>query len=276
LAAGAVCEPQYETGWGDGTDFPGKNWATYIEYNTTCPCDQWIVFGSNLNPGSDPLDDAIYAYDLNAQTQTLVYDPTPIDNSENYPNANAYDPVNNRIYFGTDDGRLFYHEIGSGTHVQVEGNATSGTFGTMASGAWYDGNFYYVENSTNRLYRVTISGTTANRTQIGTVPTSNGYGDIAFDPANPGVFIGSAGSPTAIWYWYDINSGTKGTLSRTGGELKHLQLAYGSNGVLYGVEAISGQFYTVVYDKVAGSVTLTEDWNSGYTFTDLASGPQCQ
>jgi hypothetical protein len=131
------------------------------------PCDEWIVYGSNLNGGSDPLDDAIYAYDLNAQTQTLVYDPGSISSDQNYPNANAYDPDNQRIYFGTNDGRLYYHEIGSGTHVQV----ASG-FGTMHNAAWYNGKLYYIPGNGTALYEVTISGDVATRTNIGNVPFS--------------------------------------------------------------------------------------------------------
>ena len=179
--------------------------------------------------------------------------------------------MNNRVYFGTNNGRLFYYDIDDDIVQQV----ASG-FGTMACGAWYDGKYYYVQNGTTNLYQVEIIGTNATRSFIGDVPTSNGYGDIAFDPANPGVFVGSAGAPTAVWYWYDTNNSTSGILTRSGGIEKHLQLAYGSNGVLYGVEALSGQFFTVTYDKDAGTVTITDDWDSPYTFTDLASGPQCQ
>ena len=239
------------------------------------PCDEWIVYGSNLNPGTAPLDDALYAYNLKNHTQTLIYDPTPIDGSQNYPNGNAYDPVNQRIYFGTDDGRLFYHQIGSGTHVQVEGGPTSGTFGTMACGSWYNGKFYYVQNGTNRLYAVTIDDLdVATRTQVGTVPVSVGYGDIAFDPANPGRFIGSG---SGKWYWYDLNDNTSAILTELGeGDGAHKQLAYGSDGVLYGVNAVDGQFYSIVYSVFDGTVTLTEGWDSPYTYTDLASGPQCQ
>lgn len=265
-----------ETAWGFGPRFNDDNWATYFNYITTCPssCDEWIVFGSNLNGGSDQFDDAIYAYDLLNETKNLVYDPTPIDGNQNYPNANAYDPVNNRIYFGTDDGRLYYHEIGSGTHVQVEGGATSGSFGAMACGSWYNGKFYYIQNGTNSLYEVAIENDKAERTNIGTVPTSNGYGDIAFDPANPGVFVASAGG---VWYAYDLNTSNSWVLTMQGDiPLNHLQLAYGSDGVLYGVNATTGQFFSLVYDTGTNAVTLTRGWDSPYTYTDLASGPQCQ
>jgi hypothetical protein len=237
----------------------------------TPPCNEWIVYGANLNAGSDPLDDAIYAYDLNAQTRTLVYDPTPVDASQNYPNGYGYDPVEKRIYMGTDDGRFFYYDIDDNVFQQLTVNVN---FGTMACGSWYNGKFYYVQNGTNRLYEVVVAGTNATRTQIGTVPTSNGYGDIAFDPAHPGVFLASAGN---YWYWYNVNDNTmSGNLTLLGDNPgNHLQLAYGSNGVLYGVEATSGVWYTVTYDATTVTNTLF-GWTSPYTYTDLASGPQCQ
>lgn len=237
-------------------------------------CDEWIVYGSNLNGGSDLLDDAIYAYDLNAETQTLVYDPTPIDASLNYPNANAYDPVNQRIYFGTDDGRLFYHEIGSDDHVQVHGGTTSGSFGTMHNASWYNGNLYYIAGNGPTVYKVTIENDVATREIIGSAPRTGGYGDIAFDPANPGRFIAVC---SAGWYWYDVTDNSSGLLTHQGdGDATLRQLAYGSDGTLYAVKATSGQFYTVVYDVAAGTVTHTTSWASPYTFTDLASGPLCQ
>lgn len=266
-ASGMICEPETETAWGDGEDFPGNDWSMYIIYDVCCPldCDEWIIYGSNLGTGAG--SDVLYAIDLNTKTRTPIYDPGAIDGSQNYPNANAYDPVNNRIYFGTSNGRLYYHEISSGTHVLV---APAINFGVMACGAWYNGKYYYVQNGTNRLYE--FDGT--NRTQIGTVPTSNGYGDIVFDPHNPGRFVGSAGS-NAYWYAYDINTKTSWTL-QNGGLGNHKQLAYGSDGTLYGVEATSGHFYIVEYSISAPSVTLTSFWESGFPFTDLASGPQCQ
>lgn len=237
------------------------------------PCDEWIIYGSNLTAGTNPLYDAIYAIDLKNKTRTLVYAPsTIIDAADNYPNGDAYDPVNQRIYFGTDDGRIFYYDIINDVLVQL---TTNEDFGTMACGAWYNGKYYYVQNGSNDLYEVTITGTSANRIWVGDVPTSNGYGDIVFDPAHPGVFIGSAGS---VWYAYNLNNGSSTTLTRSGGDSNHKQLAYASNGVLYAVNATTGQFYTVTYvwNADTQTVTLIQDWASGYSFTDLASGPQCQ
>lgn len=231
-------------------------------------CDKWIVYGSNLGTS-----DAIYAVDLKSPGSVdLVYDPGQIVTSDNnYPNANAYDPDNQRIYFGTNDGRLFYHELGSSTHVQV---ATG--FGTMACASWYNGKYYYVQNGTNQLYEVTITSNVAARIPIGTVPNTQGYGDIAFDPSHPGWFIGCTAS--GYWYAYNTNdNSTKFALSASGdGATTSKQLAFASNGQLYGVDATTGQFYKVVVNYSDKTVALTTDWNSGQPLTDLASGPQCK
>ena len=94
MTVGNLCElPWTEIAWGAGEDFPGKNWDTYFTCEIQC-CNQWIVLSNNLNPGSDDKDDAIFAIDLKDKTRTLVYDPGTISSNQNYPNGNAYDPIN--------------------------------------------------------------------------------------------------------------------------------------------------------------------------------------
>jgi len=53
-SVGVPCNPlfQYETAWGDGDDFPGKNWATYFTYTVQEPCTNVpnVVNGSFETP----------------------------------------------------------------------------------------------------------------------------------------------------------------------------------------------------------------------------------
>lgn len=263
VVAHAVVMGDYTQG-GCGT--PGCDFEPPIP-----PCNEWIVYGSKLTTG----DDILYKIDLNNKTFVEEYNPGNIRNVDNYPNGNAYDPINDRLYFGTDDGKLYYHELGSATHVLV----TTG-LGNIASGCWYNGEYYWVKNGTNQLWK--LNGTTP--ILVGTVPTNNGYGDIVFDPANPGWLIGSAGSGTAVWYAYNVTSNESFPLDRTDliGSPGHKQLAFGSDGVLYAVDsgntggAVQGRFYSVVVDYAAHQVALSIYWDSNLPLTDLASGPQCQ
>lgn len=239
-----------------------KKWGWVFCAEVYCPNSksEWTIYGSNL--GSS---DEIYMIDPIAKTRALVYDPGMISMNQNYPNGNAFDADNQRIYFGTDDGRLFYHQLGSDTHVEVGAG-----FGQIASGAWYAGKYYYVQNGSRVLYEVSIQDDIATRTTKGMVPTYNRYGDIVFDPQNPGVFLGSAGS---LWYLKNLKTNQHKILNKTGdGGTNHKQLAYGPNGILYAVEATTGEFFTVEYSWDEATIKLKSYWNSGFPVTDLASG----
>lgn len=61
----STCPYETETAWADGTDFPGKNWATYFTYNTPCaePSGSLYVTGTGWKSDSAwcPCN---YTYDL--------------------------------------------------------------------------------------------------------------------------------------------------------------------------------------------------------------------
>jgi len=156
-SSGMICELNTETAWGGTSGFDGKNWATYFEYDLTPCCNEWIVYGSELGSA-----DKLYQVDLKAKTSGVIYDPGSIEGQENYPNGNAYDPVNQRLYFGTSTGVLYYYDFVSNVHQPV----TTG-LGNIASGCWYNGEYYWVKNGSNQLWK--LNGTTA--TLVGTVPT---------------------------------------------------------------------------------------------------------
>jgi hypothetical protein len=73
-----------ETGWGDGDDFPGKNWATYIEYTPEDDCDygSYLLefWAGNSFPGNPtwPAQPAILEVQINSVvvgTLSLEYNP---------------------------------------------------------------------------------------------------------------------------------------------------------------------------------------------------------
>ena len=266
----------YDTAWGDGNRFNEQgNWGMWFEYHVCDPCDEWIVYGSNLGTAANPLgfadtsSDAIFAIDLKNKTVSVAYDPGELRSSMNYPNGNAYDPINQWLFFATDNGQLYFYDM-------VE-DAQYGPFsvgGQIASGAWYNGDYYYVPQGSATIYKVVVDKTGALRYQAGTLGRALNYGDIVFDINRPGVLFGSGGGDTGYYFTYDLNTGTYDEL-RTG--VPHKQLAFASNGVLYGVTALTGDWYEI--DPVTGDDTLfweASTWNGfAIQLTDLADGPMC-
>lgn len=85
-----VLAPEFMTGWGDGPNFSGKNWATYIEYTPDVDCDYGdyvlMFWAGNSFPGNPtwPAQPAILEVSINdvvvgtlALEYNLPYAPTP-------------------------------------------------------------------------------------------------------------------------------------------------------------------------------------------------------
>jgi len=276
------CTTSTETAWGQGRDFPGKNWAMYIEYDLQCceePCNDAIIFGTSGVSGDF---DKIYMIDLNQETMTATFLSDAETNTDdvNYPNGNAYDPIHKRFYYSLiRPNELYFYEIGNGHTYAGE------LEGTVASGAWYGNAYYYIPQGSKYLYKASLDSTTGMITSTTTVfeltsPSSfSNFGDIAIDREN-GILYGSS---DAAKLWKIVmstlpTSGPLNTITTTFPEtVKKVQLAFGANGVLYGQDANSGEFYTI--DTVTGNVTpIGPVYNEEHTlmkFTDLASGPEC-
>jgi hypothetical protein len=241
------------------------------------PGGEWIIYGSQL--GGDLTGD-IYAIDMNSMTATLVFDvPNVLSSSPNYPNGNAYDPVNQRVYFSVP-GSLYFYEIGAGDYTYA--GAVSGT---VACGAWYIGKYYYVSQETDDLYEVTFDsgGTiaTGGNTKICDYSDDTKtftFGDIVFDVDTPGLLLGSANADQGNYEYFAIDlTTTPCTYRMVQSIAHHKQLAFGSGGTLYGLDAPVGEYYII--DQATGNETPIGTVSSdapgyqGGKFTDLASGP---
>ncbi|MFO7951577.1 MAG: hypothetical protein R6U91_02025 [Bacillota bacterium] len=274
------CTTYDETAWGNGERFNERgNWGMFFEYKVcepVVPCDEWIVYGSNLGTSSDPLgfegtsSDAIFAIDLKNQTVSVAYDPGELRDDRNYPNGNAYDPVNQWLFFATDQGDLYFYDM-----VEDEQYGPFSVGGKIASGAWYDGDYYYVPQNSAALYKVEVDESGAERSQVGTLGRALSYGDIVFDINRPGVLFGSGGGDDGYYFTYNLDSDEYNELKD---EVPHKQLAFASNGVLYGVTALTGDWYKICPET--GNETefwMNSTWNDQkITLTDLADGPLCE
>jgi hypothetical protein len=263
-------------------------------FNNYNPCDQeceeGIIYGTSL--GGPGVGDIIYKIDLSAMTAEALYDTEMSPSSVNGPNGNAYDQVYNRLYFteykspdklwyydfNTDpEPPLHKHEAGQITGVGLVPN------GSVACGAWYNGDYYYIRQGGNKLFKVTLNpadGTIVGSPQLVYTLTSGSFGsfgDIVIDQ-NTGILYGSSG---AYEYWkIDLGGPDSGPLNKilTNTLPGHVQLAFSSDGVLYAHQAGTGNFYRITDPNTGVATPIgTVNYPTGgpMKFTDLASGPVC-
>jgi hypothetical protein len=222
------------------------------------------MYGTSLG-GYSGVGEIIYEIDVTTLTATPLFDTNFNSGTQNGPNGNAYDPVNNRFYYSTyvSPEKLYFYNF---THPV---NHLSGSLpgGKVACAGWYDGEYYYIPQDTNDVYKVnfTADGTIDAATKICDIPDIHSFGDIVI--TSDGLMYGSSGASGTGKFWsLNLTDCTFEYINN----LAHMQLAFGSDGVLYGHDAGNANFYTI--DPVLGTRTLIGSIN-GLKFTDLSSGP---
>ena len=246
----------------------------YIAAHADVHLTEAVVYGTERGPGgaSDNYGD-IYEIDLDSGTATYLFRPNLNLGQRNYPNGNAFDTVNNRLYYSSNDSEstpsdLYFYDFVADTQT------LAGTlFGLSAGAAFYNGKYYYVVNYTDDLRAVSFDpdGTLASDDPVWTNFTgttkSFGFGDMVI--TTNGILFGSPGGE---FFKIDLNTNTYTTISTSAGA-EGKQLAFGSDGVLYGHSAGTGEFFII--DPTNGTTTSIGSVTGSATgqFTDLASGP---
>ena len=211
----------------------------------------------------------IYEIDPNTCTSSLIVQHYLPPSPSNW-NGNAYDALNDLFYFAKWNGdnssaAIYYNDFYDNSLTYVGTTTSHG----IACGTFYNGKYYYIHNATDDLRSVTMSGGSMIDTKVGDITGNTKtlkFGDVAYD-AN-GILYGSATATPGgnIFFIYDPANTTSPFTSYTASQT--LQLAFGSDGVLYGHNANSGDFYTV--STTDG--TLTSLCTSSVKFADLAAG----
>jgi hypothetical protein len=235
-------------------------------------CDRTVVFGVERGSGD------LYEIDLTHLIATRIADIVdPEPGNVNSPNGLAHDPVTGRLYFsasleGGTSSRLFFWD---GSTVILAGTVP----GQAAGADIHAGAYYYVPNATDDLVKVTFNsdGTVA---AVATLysgfadPLTFRFGDIVIT-ADGSTLYGStlqSGTTPPTFFSLGLVSGSYTTVSTTSGT--NLQLAYGSDAVLYGHSTGAGGF--MVVDPAIGSTTpVGTPVGALDTFTDLASAERC-
>jgi hypothetical protein len=264
---------QEETAWAEGSHkFSDKGWGWYddyfysqteppitILYGTEYSTDTLKVYQLNItNSGSDPI---------------LILKEYVGDNPGTF-DASAYDYDNQLLYYVNYNSQELYR-----THMNdtLSSSCIGLLDGIASSATFYEGYYYYVDETTNNIIKVTFDteGDISSEDVLSTIPNSISVTDIAMSPAGDFLYIlGDVdGGATEMITWDIINDSyaTIGLSINQGS-----QVAFGGDGNLYAIEPNGG----------TGSLSYHIDINTGIInpinedsiividpFSDLAKGP---
>ncbi|GAH09019.1 unnamed protein product, partial [marine sediment metagenome] len=232
--------------------------AVVGQRDANCPA---VMYGTSGVSGDF---DKIYEIDVSTLTANMLFNTYPLNTTINGPNGNAYDPDNERLYYSkyTSSDSLYFYDF-----LNPANNFAGPLLGgQVASGGWYNGKFYYIPQSSGELYETSFNadGTIDNNTLLWDTGINFGaFGDIAI--TQDGLIYGSSNMSPARFWSIDLMNGYQYTEISV---MPHMQLAFGSDGLLYGHDAGEGNFYWI--DPLNGVRSLIGPVN-GLKFTDLAS-----
>ncbi|MDO9574872.1 MAG: SipW-dependent-type signal peptide-containing protein, partial [Candidatus Contubernalis sp.] len=182
------------------------------------------------------------------------------------PNGLAFDNGSRRLYFAVNKGsnaELWFYDLRNGELVYAGLERNVKLYGATFGRGYY----WYVANGTDALYRVSFNadGTIKTSELYDNITSGNlNYGDIVLD-IRDGILYGSSSSPQKFFKYY-IDDKVYQELG--GATALNLQLAFGSDGVLYGHHTWQKNFYSI--NTLDGSAVNIG--NIGHEFNDLASG----
>jgi hypothetical protein len=271
-----------ESAWGDGEPFEGASWATFFEctYTGNGGCTSYLL-------ATEIDEDYLNIYSINPSDGSAVELRSELTalGSGNY-DANAYDAENNLFLFDFFGGKnydkeLYYYDLI---------NDNIGEIGSLSyqarSASFYNGKYYYVTNgpSNKSLREVALAGTPLAITSESLVCEMGeymDYGDIAITEEDGNAVLYGIGflydednNPTSNWEFFSVD--LDGTYSYNSIKTKgiddpdlDLQIAFGSDGTLYGVDSATGDLYEI--DPATFGLTYLS--TTGFLFSDLANGP---
>lgn len=217
----------------------------------------------------------LYEIDVKSGNTHMFYeiDLSELAVSDTYsPNGLAFDNENRRLYFSLINGSnstLYFYDFKNKELV------TAGQVNAVVYGAtFWNGYFWFIKNNSDDLYKVTFnadgkvitSEKVADITEKLQNPKSFGFGDVVID-IRDGVLYGSSTETGNAFFSYDIDNEVYSEIASSGNVI-NLQIAFGSDGVLYGHSTKTKKWYSI--NHANGN---TEELRTGdLIFNDLASG----
>lgn len=233
-----------------------------------------IDAGASMIFGVEALTGDLYEIDLTNGNSYLLFDNTIGTTGDKYVNSLAYDRVNKRLYYTPNGTKLYFYDFA----VETLAGTLSG--GRPAGATFGRGYFWYVPQGSNDLRRVNFNPDGTISTDVVVLADFAGgnfsFGDIALDISD-NVLYGSANASNKVFFKIDLISMVYTEIDR--GFPNHMQIAFGSDGFLYGqasegTGSTGGPNYWYKVNVDTGEATEVS-WNPGTrNFNDLASNSQ--
>ena len=239
-----------------------------------------MVLSQNFDPegaaylyGVEQTTGDLYEIDVKNGITHMFYDTDPIvfGSIDRWsPNGLAFDRGKRRLYMSvvksSSKSDIWFYDLKE-KELKKAGSVNQTVYGA----AFGEGVYWYIANNTDDLWMVTFNddGTLNNAKEYADIADNRfGFGDVVIDYQD-GTLYGSSNGNNQF-FKYDISTGTFETIST--GSAADLQLAFGSDGILYGHKSGSSKnvkWYKI--DKTDGSTTeiIIE---GGQSFNDLACG----
>ena len=208
----------------------------------------------------------IYAIDMLTGIEVQITDELNNEGGSSWPNGLALDQENGRLYYadGSSRDQIYFYDL------EDDSNHFAGEAGGVVAGAEFaDGAYWYIVNGTYEFRKMTFDadgkdGTDEDVTELG---TRHNLGDLAVNFSETILYGHSNTSRGDAFFSIDLNDDFKYTeIKQPAG--KNLQIAFGSDGILYGVTTGTKNWYSI--DLEDGTRTLIRDAENSYT--DLANG----
>ena len=260
------------TAWAEGppeNQFTDKDWGWYNRYFCSPAVTRITLYGTELTEDSLKL----YLIDVTNNSSTLISAELVGDGTGHF-DAAAFNESNNILYFADyNTGELWATDVNDDSPAFYAGDLT----GTPASGTFYDGYYYYVDEETHTINRAGFNddGTIQSTVALSTLPNTNPVSDIAMNPSGTNLYIVSnreEGTDLITWDVIENTFYMVAVILEPGA-----QLAFGSDGNLYAFEEIpggDGSTRSAIVSTETGNVTIIDDGSSivEEPLSDVSSG----
>jgi hypothetical protein len=270
------CETQTKIAWAEG-DFKfndktcGGGWYDVFYFNQTD--NQY-----NILYGTIYTQDSLKLYQINITTSatTCILEEYVGNIAGTYDGA-AYCADSGLFFFvNYNTGELYLNDLNDTLPSFSAGDLT----GTSASGTFFNGAYYYVDENMNTINMVTFTSDwqIGGETVLDVIPGTIKVNDIAMSPEGEMLYIvgqhEGVGSELISWNVLSQTFYTTAIPVDNGA-----QIAYGSDGLLYAIvpktenEDSSGVYYIETPTGVLTEVQEGEIIIVGDSFSDLSNGP---